>query len=63
MMWLKSCPKCQGDLSASEDAFGSYISCLQCGNHLSDAQDLRLDRWPAEAVTAGPFGVPGVMAA
>lgn len=28
---LKGCPKCRGDLYFSEDMFGKYLSCLQCG--------------------------------
>ncbi len=31
MVYLKSCPKCLGDLTMREDAYGSFISCIQCG--------------------------------
>ena len=31
MIYFKSCPKCQGDLTMSQDTYGSYIKCLQCG--------------------------------
>ena len=31
MVYLKSCPKCLGDLTMSQDAYGTFISCLQCG--------------------------------
>ena len=31
MVYLKSCPKCLGDLTMREDAYGAFISCLQCG--------------------------------
>ena len=31
MVYLKSCPKCLGDLTVREDAYGSFINCLQCG--------------------------------
>lgn len=35
MIKFKSCPKCQGDLYLSEDQYGKYFKCLQCG-HLKD---------------------------
>lgn len=32
MVLFKSCPKCEtGDLMKSEDMFGEYVECLQCG--------------------------------
>ena len=31
MLYLKHCPRCNGDLYRSSDAFGEYTSCLQCG--------------------------------
>ena len=31
MMYLKECPKCQGDLYLGEDIHGQYLSCIQCG--------------------------------
>ena len=31
MLYLKSCPKCLGDLTAGQDGYGTFISCLQCG--------------------------------
>ena len=31
MVYLKSCPKCLGDLTVSQDGYGTFISCLQCG--------------------------------
>ena len=31
MVYLKSCPKCLGDLTVSQDGYGAFISCLQCG--------------------------------
>ncbi|MDA0264621.1 MAG: hypothetical protein O3A93_10795 [Chloroflexi bacterium] len=31
MMYLKECPKCQGDLYEGSDMYGQYVSCLQCG--------------------------------
>ena len=31
MYWLKSCPKCQGDLCLDQDHYGAFQTCLQCG--------------------------------
>ena len=31
MVYLKSCPKCLGDLTMRQDAYGAFISCIQCG--------------------------------
>ncbi len=38
MLWLKSCPRCKGDLFETGDQFGAYLKCVQCGCHLSDAE-------------------------
>ena len=38
MMWRKSCPRCRGDLVLDSDHYGQYVSCIQCGNILSDRQ-------------------------
>jgi len=27
MMYLRECPKCNGDLNAEEDIHGKYVSC------------------------------------
>ena len=40
MFWLKSCPRCSGDLYDSRDLFGRYLACLQCGHYLSDLEVL-----------------------
>lgn len=31
MLYLKSCPKCRGDMYLEKDSFGVYRQCLQCG--------------------------------
>ena len=31
MVYLKSCPKCLGDLTVAQDGYGTFIRCLQCG--------------------------------
>lgn len=42
MYWLRACPRCHGDLCAGNDVYGPYVTCLQCGYCLADAQRLRL---------------------
>ena len=32
MMHLKACPRCRGDMIASQDVYGLFKQCLQCGN-------------------------------
>ena len=39
MFWLKSCPRCRGDLFQNRDHYGWYVSCLQCGHHLNEAAE------------------------
>ena len=31
MLYLKSCPKCHGDMFPEKDTYGAYRQCLQCG--------------------------------
>ena len=31
MLYLKSCPRCHGDLHQDSDSYGSYVRCVQCG--------------------------------
>ncbi|MCH7656074.1 MAG: hypothetical protein IIC95_08875 [Chloroflexi bacterium] len=52
MILFKSCPKCTtGDLMKSEDLFGEYMECLQCGY----MKDLAA---PARSVVPVPAPVP-----
>jgi hypothetical protein len=39
MYWLKSCPRCHGDLFDNSDVYGNYIDCLQCGHYLTAEQE------------------------
>ena len=39
MFWLKDCPRCHGDLFQNRDYYGWYVSCLQCGHHLNEAEE------------------------
>jgi hypothetical protein len=31
MLYLKSCPRCSGDINADSDMHGMFLKCLQCG--------------------------------
>ncbi len=31
MVWLKSCPKCGGDLYLRQEIEGNEIACFECG--------------------------------
>ena len=44
MFWLKACPKCQGDLFRHSDIYGTYLACLQCARHLTEAELATLQR-------------------
>jgi hypothetical protein len=42
MLWLKGCPKCNGDLNQERDMYGEYTACLQCGYYLSPLDEVTL---------------------
>ena len=44
MMWLKACPRCNGDLYRKDDMYGSYTACLQCSRYVPEAEQERLMR-------------------
>lgn len=48
MMWLKACPRCRGDLFLDGDAYGEFVSCIQCGHMLDKTQENSLIRATAE---------------
>ncbi len=39
MLYLKSCPRCRGDVKFERDMYGQYLECLQCGFLLSARND------------------------
>ena len=52
MLWLKSCPRCHGDLYEVRDHYGLYVACLQCGHHLTQQEEVSLGvnlPWPPMA--------------
>ena len=60
MMWLKGCPRCQGDLfeevAVSPELYGSrFVNCLQCGYTLSPEQEVSLPRAEPQAPAAAAW--------
>jgi hypothetical protein len=49
MFWFKICPRCCGDLSEDRDQYGRYISCIQCGHYLTEAEEVVLKYGPRTA--------------
>ena len=41
MFWFKSCPKCHGDLYRDSDIYGTFITCMQCGYYLTQAEEVQ----------------------
>lgn len=39
MVYLKSCPRCRGDLYTERDHRDRYIICLQCGHTLTSSEE------------------------
>ena len=56
MFWLKSCPRCQGDLYQGIDLYETYISCLQCAHYI-DKEDVIEVTTPPLVTADGPTSV------
>lgn len=41
MVWMRCCPRCNGDLRDNQDMYGSYFVCIQCGYYLTDSEETR----------------------
>ena len=50
MVWLKECPRCQGDLFLDQDFYGKFKTCIQCG-YMRDLLEGVVDENPLPAVT------------
>ena len=46
MIWLKECPRCQGDLILDQDQYGRFKTCVQCG-YLRDVVEISVSVAPA----------------
>ena len=52
MLWLRSCPRCSGDLSEHQDIYGTEVMCVQCGYYLNTREEARLRRTHGRAATS-----------
>jgi hypothetical protein len=67
MMWLKGCPRCQGDLfeelAVAAELYGTrFVNCLQCGYSLTAEQERQLPRARDEAVASAAMRRSGASA-
>ncbi len=58
MVWLKCCPRCNGDLCENEDLYGRYTVCVQCGYYLSEVEEVVLKYSSPIQVGEGDEKVP-----
>ena len=64
MLWLKSCPKCRGDLQQRNDQYGSYVACLQCGREFGEGEVIQLEPlWKRQTIDQPSLRVHGAKAA
>jgi hypothetical protein len=42
MVYLKSCPRCRGDVFTEHDLRERYLTCLQCGHVLTSQEESKL---------------------
>lgn len=56
MFWLKQCPRCSGDLISERDAFGSFITCMQCGL----SKDIKGEKVDPSQISMEPIPTPTV---
>lgn len=63
MVWLKECPKCQGDLFLDQDHYGKFKTCVQCG-YMRDMVESDVQASPMPLAATGTDGAwLGIMAA
>ncbi len=63
MFWMKSCPKCTGDLYQDSDKYGLYTSCMQCGRYLTEAEELMLELSSSMVFSQSTHDIPQKVAA
>ena len=39
MLYVKACPRCQGDVELGSDMYGRYLACLQCGYMIDSREE------------------------
>ena len=62
MMELKGCPRCHGDMRVSDDLYGEYKQCLQCGNSVEVKPTTRRLNFPTARADKEKIG-PGATVA
>ena len=53
MYWLKSYPRCSGDLFENSNNYRGYIDCFQCSHYLTalEEADIRCDNFSTRTYT------------
>jgi len=53
MYWLKSYPRCSGDLFENNDNYRSHIDCFHCGHYLTAVEeaDIKYDNFSTRTYT------------
>jgi hypothetical protein len=50
MIWFKACPRCMnGDLVLSEDRYGKYQQCFQCGHVVYPREEMTVPQETGKA--------------
>lgn len=52
MVWLKECPRCDGDLFLDQDCYGKFKTCVQCG-YMKDLAEASPEEAPFIAPATG----------
>lgn len=63
MLYLKSCPRCTGDINADSDTHGTFLKCLQCGFSKDLSPDMAARLFGRRITPAVPVVEPGQQAA
>ncbi len=56
MVWLKECPRCQGDLFLDRDHYGEFKTCVQCG-YMKDLVEANANETLSIASGDGTHGI------
>lgn len=56
MLWLKSCPRCRGDLLRTSNGSEFVMNCLQCGHTVSEMDARRFSVIGRRQARATPGG-------
>lgn len=56
MLELKACPRCRGDMRVSQDTYGNYKQCFQCGNTIELKPTTKRRHFPTMRVETPKIG-------